>query len=55
MKQGDRVRIKISAKDTTARGRSGIVLAIDGKTAEVEFDDESISHWFDLDDLEPLD
>jgi hypothetical protein len=54
MKQGDRVRIKISAKDTTARGRTGIVLSIDSKTAEIEFDDEAVAHWFNLDDLEPL-
>jgi hypothetical protein len=45
----------MSAKDATARGRTGIVLSIDSKTAEIEFDDEAVAHWFNLDDLEPLD
>ena len=55
MNQGDRVRIKRSVKDATARGRTGIVLSIDSETAEIEFDDELVSHWFSLVDLELLD
>ena len=55
MKQGDTVRIKNSAKDSTAKGRTGIVLFFDTRTAEVKFDDEVVSQWFNLADLEVLD
>ncbi len=43
MKQGDTVRIKSTSKDCTTRGRTGIVLFFDTRTAEVEFDDKVVS------------
>jgi len=54
MKQGDRVRIKNTAKASTARGRTGIVLFCDARNVEIKFDDPVVSQWFDPDEVEPL-
>jgi hypothetical protein len=54
MKPGDRVHIKNTAKEPEYRGRLAEVLQVDGKMVEVELVEEAVSHWFGMDEVEPV-
>ena len=54
MKPGDRVRVKPGVE---YQGRIGEVLVVDGvgdRTVEVEFEDEAVTHWFSVQELEKI-
>ena len=52
MEPGDKVRVKKSARQRLYRGRTGKVIYITGKTIDVEFNDEAVTHSFSPEDLE---
>jgi hypothetical protein len=54
MKPGDRVQVK---RGVEYQGRIGEVLVVDGvgdRTVEVEFEDEAVTHWFSVQELEKI-
>lgn len=56
MKCRDEMRVKLLAKETLYRGRTGTVVAdsAPGELVEVEFHDELITHHFLAEDIEPI-